>query len=1119
MKKKLTALITSAAMVISAVSYTAITSFADTTGTSSARQMEYLDRGLVAVDTGSGVYLSWRLLGYESLEDQAFDIYRDGSRIYTTGAHDATCYTDSNGTASSSYIVVPAGESISGEKAVTPWNTNKAYTNGGFSNSVAYKDILFDAPEGGTVENQWYSYKDSSGNTVWAQKNENYTYSANDMSVGDLDGDGEYELIVKWDPSNSQDNSLRGFTSDVYIDAYKLDGTRLWRMDLGCNIRAGAHYTQFIVYDFDGDGKSEIAFKTAPGSKDGNGNYVSAAGKNITIDSEKVTTADPYGDTADYRNSSGYILDGPEWLTIFNGETGAALQTIDYDPPRNITSNWGDTYGNRVDRFLAGVAYLDGKTPSLIITRGYYTYAYAAAYTWDGTNLTQQWLSSNEPVGTSSSSGCTVKYADGTTKNDKNKTLYGQGAHSLSVADVDNDGYDEIIFGSAILDHDGTVLLYDGRGHGDAEHVSDFDNDGRQEIFMVHEEGKDNDGATVPYAVDIKRYNGDVMKQAAAGDIGRGVMANIDDDYALSSGNLAAFWSVADGTNLYNQNGEVIGNIPNSNGNIFENFFIYWDGDLGRELLDGTMIAKQDIDTNATTRIYYDRSNSSFPDVSSNNDTKKTPGLVADIFGDWREEVVYPLSDGTGARIYFSTIPTTYRLTTLMHDSQYRCAIAWQNVGYNQPPHTSYYIGSAALAKNGSTALNYLDPAVEFTEVTYPNMPERTPKPTAAPSTPTPIPTAAPTSIPLKNTAEWDFEDGDTAFTNINVDNATMTVIDGTDENTSKVLSITVASNISASSASRVERAQLDFSEYVQDSDSVKVEFDAADFSAITDTRMNYLLIDKNIRDNISSGSDTATGTFYQIGNTKSSNGFTINGAMKTLPSGIPQWVHITVEVNYSDKNLSYSVTSLDGSETYFSAEDISYYDETCTEVTGIEIINWAASSTAYIDNIKVYAAEPEPEPTLEPTEVPTPTPTVEPTSAPTDAPTDAPIETQTPATEKPVETQTPATETPAPTSYPEETPVPTENPGAGYIADYNFENKYATIHCNTDQENVIVIFASYDDGKLINVKTVKMDLQKDTNRKPMATDFENGETVKIFVWESLEKPNPIMDAKEFSSK
>lgn len=725
MLKKLTAFLTAAVMVTSVASIPVLTSYADTNSTTEKRVMEKLDLGTVAVKTNDGVYLSWRLLGTESLTNQAFDIYRDSEKIYTTGEHDATCYTDSKGTADNKYTVVPKGEAIDKTEAVDVWTTNTTYKG----RSVAYKDIAFKVPDGGKTP-----------------KDEEYTYTANDMSVGDLDGDGEYEYIVKWDPSNSKDNSVKGYTGNVYLDAYELDGTLLWRIDLGVNIRAGAHYTQYMVYDFDGDGKSEVILKTAPGSKDGEGNYVSKAGKNITKGDDKK----------DYRNSSGLLMGkdgGPEYLTVFNGETGAAMQTVDFDPPRSIltSSEWGDSYANRSERYLAAVAYLDGVHPSVVMTRGYYTYVYAAAYTWDGTDLKEQWLSTNTPTEENGGTGCTVKYADGTSKNNTNKTLYAQGAHSVSVADVDNDGYDEIIFGSAVLDHDGTVLTYDGRGHGDAEHVSDFDNDGKQEIFMAHEAGKHND-KIIPYAVDIKRYNGDIMLQAAQGDIGRGIMDNVDDEYALSSGNLSLFWSVAaDG--IYNQAGEKVGNIPNTNGSNMENFAVYWDGDLGRELLDGNKLVKYSIKS-GTERIYYDSKNSTLPG-SINNSTKSNACLTADLFGDWREEIV--LRYGDGVRIYFSTIPTDYRLTTLMHDSQYRCAIAWQNVGYNQPPHTSYYIGSVALAKDsGGNTLNYLAPNTSFTEVTYPDTSSITPRPTIK-TTPEPV------SVSVTPDADTYLVDGTTA--------------------------------------------------------------------------------------------------------------------------------------------------------------------------------------------------------------------------------------------------------------------------------------------------------------------------------------------------------------------
>ena len=724
-----------------------------------ARQMEKLNRGLIAVKTTAdtrgqavnGVYLSWRLLGDESLENQAFDIYKNGTKIHTTGVHDATNWIDTSGTASDKYKVVKAGEDASKETEVTPTsNNNCAKSNevgngNSEKNSFTYVDIPISRPDpvermgDGKISNYYTVDKSHEG-------------GANDASVGDLDGDGDYEIVLKWDPTDSKDSAGANFTGNAYIDAYKIDPNNdgyMWRIDLGKNVTSGAHYTQFLVYDFDGDGKSEVAMKTAPGTVDGTGRYVTEVG-----DTDEIRNTD---NTKSYIGTSGRLKGKnpfTQYLTIFDGETGAALYTTDYIPYDAAEDKyWGDGSAkyNRSERYLAAVAYLDGVHPSVVMTRGYYTYVYAAAYTWDGTDLKEQWLSTNTPTEENGGTGCTVKYADGTSKNNTNKTLYAQGAHSVSVADVDNDGYDEIIFGSAVLDHDGTVLTYDGRGHGDAEHVSDFDNDGKQEIFMAHEAGKHND-KIIPYAVDIKRYNGDIMLQAAQGDIGRGIMDNVDDEYALSSGNLSLFWSVAaDG--IYNQAGEKVGNIPNTNGSNMENFAVYWDGDLGRELLDGNKLVKYSIKS-GTERIYYDSKNSTLPG-SINNSTKSNACLTADLFGDWREEIV--LRYGDGVRIYFSTIPTDYRLTTLMHDSQYRCAIAWQNVGYNQSPHTSYYIGSAALAKDsGGNTLNYLAPNTSFTEVTYPDTSSITPRPTIK-TTPEPV------SVSVTPDADTYLVDGTTA--------------------------------------------------------------------------------------------------------------------------------------------------------------------------------------------------------------------------------------------------------------------------------------------------------------------------------------------------------------------
>ena len=979
MLKKLTAFLTAAVMVTSVASIPVLTSYADTNSTTEKRVMEKLDRGTVAVKTNDGVYLSWRLLGTESLTNQAFDIYRDSEKIYTTGEHDATCYTDSKGTADNKYTVVPKGEAIDKTEAVDVWTTNTTYKG----RSVAYKDIAFKVPDGGKTP-----------------KDEEYTYTANDMSVGDLDGDGEYEYIVKWDPSNSKDNSVKGYTGNVYLDAYELDGTLLWRIDLGVNIRAGAHYTQYMVYDFDGDGKSEVILKTAPGSKDGEGNYVSKAGKNITKGDDKK----------DYRNSSGLLMGkdgGPEYLTVFNGETGAAMQTVDFDPPRSIltSSEWGDSYANRSERYLAAVAYLDGVHPSVVMTRGYYTYVYAAAYTWDGTDLKEQWLSTNTPTEENGGTGCTVKYADGTSKNNTNKTLYAQGAHSVSVADVDNDGYDEIIFGSAVLDHDGTVLTYDGRGHGDAEHVSDFDNDGKQEIFMAHEAGKHND-KIIPYAVDIKRYNGDIMLQAAQGDIGRGIMDNVDDEYALSSGNLSLFWSVAaDG--IYNQAGEKVGNIPNTNGSNMENFAVYWDCDLGRELLDGNKLVKYSIKS-GTERIYYDSKNSTLPG-SINNSTKSNACLTADLFGDWREEIV--LRYGDGVRIYFSTIPTDYRLTTLMHDSQYRCAIAWQNVGYNQPPHTSYYIGSVALAKDsGGNTLNYLAPNTSFTEVTYPDTSSITPRPTIK-TTPEPV------SVSVTPDADTYLVDGTTAH--------------GSDEE----LKINQATDYYSSTSPGLKDIKglglirFDLSKYAGKK-LTSATLKLYDKFTNTDKRNSVLHLDYCSKNDW----DEATVTINDI---------------KTRGEDTPLsslGLQVSPAYNVDYKEISFDVTDV--------------IKEKCTDNL-ITFTLWTGTGREQVIASKEYSGTDAQGPTLVlefEGEEPTPTPTVVPTATPTLKPTATP-------TLKP---------TAIPTAIPTVIPTATPNLANNKItAMINSNNKLdVTLDFeNVDMNDVNVYVAFKNNGKLVGMK------------------------------------------------
>ena len=680
-----------------------------------ARQMEKLNRGLIAVKTTAdtrgqavnGVYLSWRLLGDESLENQAFDIYKNGTKIHTTGVHDATNWIDTSGTASDKYKVVKAGEDASKETEVTPTsNNNCAKSNevgngNSEKNSFTYVDIPISRPDpvermgDGKISNYYNVDKSHEG-------------GANDASVGDLDGDGDYEIVLKWDPTDSKDSAGADFTGNAYIDAYKIDPNNdgyMWRIDLGKNVTSGAHYTQFLVYDFDGDGKSEVAMKTAPGTVDGTGHYVTEVG-----DTDEIRNTD---NTKSYIGTSGRLKGKnpfTQYLTIFDGETGAALYTTDYIPYDAAEDQyWGDGKAkyNRSERYLAAVAYLDGIHPSIVMCRGYYHDSVIRAYTWDGTELTMQWEHKGK-------------------KSESSTTLYGQGNHNLSVGDIDNDGKDEIVYGSAALDDDGkTVLGNTGLGHGDAMHMSDFNNDGTQEVFSVKEE------QFKKYAEDLRvastgKHFWSSGKLVTSDDNGRGVMDNIDDDYAKTHPNaLAIGWSSGI-ANAHDLNGDDVAAKPAGAGSgTFDNFLVYWDGDLSRELLDANIIQKYYAATGTTKRFYGPSDGYTLTGGSTNNYSKRNPSLVADIWGDWREEIIMPVNKGSATdqaylRIYTSTMPTDYRITTLMHDCQYRLSVAWQNVGYNQPTHASYYIGSVALATDESgNTLNYLAPAVPYTKVTY----------------------------------------------------------------------------------------------------------------------------------------------------------------------------------------------------------------------------------------------------------------------------------------------------------------------------------------------------------------------------------------------------------------
>ncbi len=597
--------------------------------------MENLGRGVVAVrSTTTEVFISWRVLGTDP-PDTTFNLYRSTgggapALLNATPIVGATHFVDGGAdlTQTNAYFVRPIVFGIE-------QSPSASFTLLANAPVRQYLRLPLQVPPPGVTP-----------------VGENYTYGPNDASVGDLDGDGEYEIVLKWDPSNAKDNSQSGYTGNVYLDAYKLDGTRLWRIDLGRNIRAGAHYTQFQVYDLDGDGKAEVACRTADGTVDGVGNVI----------------GDP---NADYRNSAGYVLSGPEFLTVFNGQTGAALATSSYVVPRGTVSNWGDSYGNRVDRFLAGVAYLDGQRPSLVMARGYYTRTVLAAWNWRDGQFTNIWTFDTGDTGTPN------PYA----------AWRGQGNHQLSIGDVDGDGKDEIMYGACAIDDDGTGLFSTGLAHGDALHMSDMDPDRPGlEVFQPHE-SPTNYGANAAEFRDA-RTGALIFGIQGSGDIGRGLALDVDPRYRgyemWASGNTGGMYTAQQSTPnavLGPRGVQIAATRPSIN------FGVWWDGDLLRELLDGAVISKWNWLAGNTTNLLSDSG------IASNNGTKATPALSADILGDWREEVIWRESDNAALRIYTTTIPTTSRFYTLMHDRQYREAIAWQNTGYNQPPHPSFYFG------------------------------------------------------------------------------------------------------------------------------------------------------------------------------------------------------------------------------------------------------------------------------------------------------------------------------------------------------------------------------------------------------------------------------------------
>ena len=629
----------------------------------SDRPMESLNRGLVVQALNGGNYLSWRLMVDEdevygtSESNVPFNIYKNGQFLATETY--STNYIDPNGTSSDTYQVAPIVNGVEGEKSdsVAP-----------FASGSNYFDIPVDKPKS-TLTTTTTITTDEDGNELpenqWYTEKKVNEYTIGDTSCGDLDGDGEYELVVKWDCA-PRDNSQAGLTGNVYLDAYKLNGKKLWRIDLGKNIRAGAHYTQFLVYDFDMDGKAEVACKTAPGSIDGVGKYVSE-----TSSVDEIRNAND--NTVSYVNQNGYILDGNEYFTAFDGETGKTIDTIYYPIPRLDYESWGDTNGNLCDRYVASVAWLDGQRPYAVYWRGYYM----------GRNGRQR----HGTCGISLENGVlNPKYKFDTYSEDTdaytpgNEKYVGEGNHNMTVADVDDDGNDEFISATLCYEvNDEDKLMpkwYGGRQHGDALHIGNYDpTNNNFEYFSVHEHG--DFGMTL---MDAKTGE-EAFHVSDSNDTGRGLMANIGmGGYYQMSSNAGTY--VAYGNNVFKK----------VNASMGQNFRIFWDGDLYDEELDGLTITSW----NGAGRSTIFKADG----CTSINSTKANPALQADIFGDWREEVIYPLTTNDALRVYTTNIPSEYKIKSLMFDSVYRSGVASEQSAYNQPPHVSMYMSEAVMRGN-----------------------------------------------------------------------------------------------------------------------------------------------------------------------------------------------------------------------------------------------------------------------------------------------------------------------------------------------------------------------------------------------------------------------------------
>ncbi len=601
---------------------------------------EPLNRGLMAIKVSDGVLVSWRYRATDGPANTRFRLYRGSTLIENKATIDGTITTrtnwlDTSGTNSSVYkleVLDADGNVIETQEGVTPW-----------SDQTKYITLQGGAPTDPT----------SAG----------ATYTPNDASFCDMDGDGEYEIILKWAPSNEKDAASSGTTSPAFYSCYKLDGTRLWMLHTGHNMFNSAHTTPFIAWDLDGDGYGEFMVKTAPGAIDGDGNYVLLPGDNPN---------------ENLKSGRGKQDHGSEYITVFDGMTGAELQTIKYHTAYGdeTTSFWGDSNQNRSERYLAAIAWLDGEegNPSAIFARGYYSGCKIGAYDWDGSNLTLRWLHR----GTGANSG-TVTYADDTVTN-LSKSVYGEGAHWISVGDVTGDGRQEIHYGSGALKPDGTTLYRTGLGHGDALHLSDFiPSRPGLELFMVHEHK--------PYGADLRdAVTGDfIVRVTADSDTGRGLIGHFnpeaDDAYWQMSANMSA---------IYDTSNNLIANNVSHGGGASLNNRIFWNNTLADDYYDKSVLEYWNPESKGFWRMQVNGVNYTIGNL--NNGTKYNPCVLGDLLGDWREEIVNWTESGGNYQLVINATnyQTDYAVPHLMDDYAYRAQVINQNCVYNQPPHLSY---------------------------------------------------------------------------------------------------------------------------------------------------------------------------------------------------------------------------------------------------------------------------------------------------------------------------------------------------------------------------------------------------------------------------------------------